>query len=280
MTGAVPDLPRHDDRARPGAIAVTPTDFTVPAGRNAGAADHDRRLGPDGGRSTAGTILLDAAAPAATDVHLPVAFGIHQGVVTLAASCASTDLGGRRVDRLHGRPCRTPPAGPPLRPRPARRTARPANLAVGGFGAAGRSRRERLHGDRHAAAVDGAAHHRRSSPAGHAFVDLRARGVQPLTGIGDETMVNVATGLAIRVRRDRVPHAGDRLERLRGDRRRRQRGPDASGPQDVPDPARPNNVLAPYWTDLNPALGGRVYVGRVKSRRPGTSSSNGGASAS
>jgi hypothetical protein len=29
---------------------------------------------------------------------------------------------------------------------------------------------------------------------------------------------------------------------------------------DLPDPAAPNNVLAPFWTDLNPASGGRVLV--------------------
>jgi hypothetical protein len=29
---------------------------------------------------------------------------------------------------------------------------------------------------------------------------------------------------------------------------------------DLPDPAIPNNVLAPFWTDLNPAFGGRVLV--------------------
>src|SRR5262249_45920271 len=27
-------------------------------------------------------------------------------------------------------------------------------------------------------------------------------------------------------------------------------------PQTFPNPARPNNVLAPFWTDLNPAFGG------------------------
>ena len=32
-------------------------------------------------------------------------------------------------------------------------------------------------------------------------------------------------------------------------------------PQDMPDPANPNNVLAPYWTDLNFDDGGDVFVG-------------------
>ncbi len=31
----------------------------------------------------------------------------------------------------------------------------------------------------------------------------------------------------------------------------------------MPDPARPNNVLAPYWTDLNPEAGGEVYLALV-----------------
>ena len=28
----------------------------------------------------------------------------------------------------------------------------------------------------------------------------------------------------------------------------------------LPDPAAPNNVLAPFWTDLNPSAGGNYYV--------------------
>ena len=35
----------------------------------------------------------------------------------------------------------------------------------------------------------------------------------------------------------------------------------AFDPQDMPDPARPNNVIAPYWTDLNFEDGGHLYVG-------------------
>ena len=31
-------------------------------------------------------------------------------------------------------------------------------------------------------------------------------------------------------------------------------------PQTFPDPARPNNVVAPFWTDLNPAAGGALRV--------------------
>ena len=34
-------------------------------------------------------------------------------------------------------------------------------------------------------------------------------------------------------------------------------------PQTFPDAARPNNVLAPFWTDLNPEDGGSIYVAGV-----------------
>ena len=33
--------------------------------------------------------------------------------------------------------------------------------------------------------------------------------------------------------------------------------------QTLPDPAVPNNVLAPFWTDLNPAYGGAIRVGTL-----------------
>ena len=32
-------------------------------------------------------------------------------------------------------------------------------------------------------------------------------------------------------------------------------------PQDIPDPGRPNNVVAPFWTDMNTAFGGAMYIG-------------------
>ncbi len=30
--------------------------------------------------------------------------------------------------------------------------------------------------------------------------------------------------------------------------------------QSLPDPTPPNNVLAPFWTDLNPGAGGRMLL--------------------
>ena len=42
---------------------------------------------------------------------------------------------------------------------------------------------------------------------------------------------------------------------------------DCCNPQTFPNPARPNNVLAPYWTDLNPGAGGAVRVGVLSDGR-------------
>jgi hypothetical protein len=244
-----------------GSIVVTPADFTVPAG---GTQVLDITI--DGSALTAGqytgSIVLDASAPGATDVRLPVAFAIRQGVVTLAATCASTDL--------------------------AVSTSTPCSVTVSNTAGGTTTYDLALHADTAAGnlAVTGAGPPAvpdgngftatdtlqpstaplitALEPGGHAFVDLRARGVKPLTGFGDETMVNLATGssqflfggtayhtLGIASNGYAVIGGGDS-----GDLKFR--------PQNIPDAARPNNVLAPYWTDLNPALGGRIYVGRVK----------------
>lgn len=34
-------------------------------------------------------------------------------------------------------------------------------------------------------------------------------------------------------------------------------------PQDLPDPSRPNNVVAPFWTDLNPSSGGQMFAAEI-----------------
>jgi hypothetical protein len=36
--------------------------------------------------------------------------------------------------------------------------------------------------------------------------------------------------------------------------------------QEFPDPAAPNNVLAPFWTDLNPKAGGELRVGILRAK--------------
>jgi hypothetical protein len=94
------------------------------------------------------------------------------------------------------------------------------------------------------------------SPAG--YLPLSLFGVAPVSGVGDETISNF-----------NVPgfqFAGETYTRV---------GFVSNGylvvgggtsadvqfiNQNLPDAARPNNVLAPFWTDLNPAFGGAMRV--------------------
>ncbi len=97
-----------------------------------------------------------------------------------------------------------------------------------------------------------------ASPAG-GYLPLSAFGIAPLSGQGDETLTNV-----------NVPefrYGGTSNTRI---------GISANGyvqvgggssttfiNQSLPDAAAPNAVLAPYWTDLNPAVGGAIRAGAI-----------------
>jgi subtilisin family serine protease len=244
----------------PGAIGVTPTDFTIPAG-----GTEPLQISIDASDLPAGqyfgSIALDDADVAATDVHLPVAFALHQGVVTLAASCDDTDLTVGQATACRATVSNT--AGGTT----TYHLALHADAAAGDLAVGGAAKPARADGNGFTATdtlqPSTAPLIRSLAPGGHAFADLRARGVAPLTGVGDETMLNVATGSSHFVFGGRTFHtlgiASDGYAVLGGG----DRNDLTFRPQHLPDPARPNNVLAPYWTDLNPAVGGQVFVGRV-----------------
>ena len=97
------------------------------------------------------------------------------------------------------------------------------------------------------------------SPAG--FLPLSDLGVPPLAGVGDETITNLGvsnfeygseTYGTVGMVSDGYAVIG---------------GGDSSdvnfAPQTLPDPARPNNVVAPFWTDLNPEFGGTMSAAEV-----------------
>jgi uncharacterized repeat protein (TIGR01451 family) len=90
------------------------------------------------------------------------------------------------------------------------------------------------------------------------YVPLAAFGVAPIGGFGDESIVNFNVpqftyGGMLYDRMGMVSNgylvvgggAGADIQFIN---------------QNLPDPARPNNVLAPFWTDLNPGAGGALRV--------------------
>jgi len=243
------------------AIDVTPATFTVPTG-----GSEELTITIDGSALPAGqyfgSIELVADGPSSTDVRLPVAFGIHQGVVTLATSCAATDLAAGATTTCSVTVSNTA-GGSTTYDLALHADTAAANLAVVDPGPP--------------AVPDGngftATDTLQPSTAplitelrsgGPAFVDLRARGVAPLTGVGDESVVNIATGSSHFLFGGSSYHTIGMTSNGYAVIGGADRGDVSFTPQALPDPMRPNNVLAPYWTDLNPAAGGKLYASRVR----------------
>ena len=99
-----------------------------------------------------------------------------------------------------------------------------------------------------------------SSPAG-GYLPLSAFGFAPIAGVGDDTITNFTVPAFTfgGVSYDRLGISSNGYVVVGGGA-----GADSSiNNQSFPDPTRPNNVLAPFWTDLNPAAGGALRVGTL-----------------
>jgi subtilisin family serine protease len=89
------------------------------------------------------------------------------------------------------------------------------------------------------------------------YVSLAELGFTPIDGIGDESIINFGVPAyqfggesydTIGMTSNGYAVVGGGIP------------PDLqSEPQNIPDPASPNNVLAPFWTDLDPEAGGNLY---------------------
>ena len=99
-----------------------------------------------------------------------------------------------------------------------------------------------------------------ASPAG-GYLPLSAFGIPPIGGVGDDTITNF-----------NVPpfsFAGETWSQVGVSSNGYVVVGGASGPdnsinnQDFPNPTRPNNTLALFWTDLNPAAAGAVRIGTL-----------------
>jgi uncharacterized repeat protein (TIGR01451 family) len=96
-----------------------------------------------------------------------------------------------------------------------------------------------------------------STPAG-GYLPLSLFGVGPIAGMGDDTIVNFGT--------PPFTYGGETYTTLGVSSNGYLVVGGGSGPdnslnnQNFPNPTRPNNVIAAFWTDLNPAVAGAVRI--------------------
>ena len=206
-----------------------------------------------------GSIKLDPKAAGANDIFLPVAFFTRQGDVTLTQSCAPPSIAvnasstctvtAQNFSAAQSTASiseQTPsPSKLPLQNVQVAQLDRAAttNLQVNGVN--GYTWNGTLDGSV-APIVDSIALTPGGSPAG--YLPLSLFGV-PVTSMGDESIVNFNVP-AFQWGREVYAQIGvdsNGYLIIGGGA-----GPDNSFvPQTLPNPARPNNVIAPFWTDLN-----------------------------
>jgi hypothetical protein len=97
------------------------------------------------------------------------------------------------------------------------------------------------------------------SPAG--YLPLSLFGITPIAGVGDETITNFNVP-AFKYGGEtytRVGVVSDGYVVMGGGT-----GADVQfQPEAIPSTTRPNNFVAPFWTDLNPAAGGSIRIGSL-----------------
>jgi subtilisin family serine protease len=99
-----------------------------------------------------------------------------------------------------------------------------------------------------------------NNPIDLGYIPLAFYGIAPIAGVTDETIVNVPVPFTFYYGEEaytRIGVVSNGYVVIGGGQ-----GPDiVFTPTSLPNPARPNNIVAPVWTDLNPAFGGAIRVG-------------------
>src|SRR5207245_2365350 len=97
------------------------------------------------------------------------------------------------------------------------------------------------------------------TPAG-GYLPLSLFGIAPISGVGDDTVTNfnVPTFSYGSESYSRLGVASNGYLIVGGSSANADVTP---FPQHFPNAARPNNVIAPFWTDLNPGAGGAIRIG-------------------
>jgi len=187
-------------------------------------------------------------------VTIPVAFNKHQGAVTLTQSCSPTTIAVSAAAHCTTTATNLAPTAATVSLAVQTRSLRFENVVgatpTGPHGVSASGTLSPAIPPQVTAIKDcGIAANSCATPSG--YLPLSLLGVNPLSGVGDDTISNL-----------NVPafsYGGESYSRI---------GVVSNGyivvgggtstdivfhPQHFPNPARPNNVIAPFWTDLNPS---------------------------
>jgi subtilisin family serine protease len=255
---------------------VLAVQVTAPAGVTITVGNHNRNLKipKDGTLSIPITISAPTVAPGqyfgsirlvpqsgANAVFMPVAFVRKQGVVTLSHTCSPTSIplsGGSShcvatVQNMGSVAANaslqvTAESGSPFK---YKNITAPGSVIGNGAGV-------QWSGPLSPAVAPQVDSITPTVGPGGGYLPLSAYGIAPIAGVGDDTITNFTTPTFY--------YGGEAYNRL---------GVVSDGyvvigggtssdisftAQTLPNPARPNNVVAPYWTDLNPPAGGALRI--------------------
>jgi subtilisin family serine protease len=249
-------------------VTQAPAGATITVGRRAGRSDNVIEVGrnrsttlfitisaptlPDG--QYFGRITLDPRARGFNNVTIPVAFVKKQGAVTLTNACDPTTI-ARRTGVSN---CSATISNFAATPATANLSITGPGLTFRNVGAPGTPIRRNA-GATWSGTLSPAIPPQVTSIAAGAgpnggYLPLAAFGVPQIPGVGDDSITNFAvpafryggesyTTIGIVSNGYIVLGGGDS-------------GDIVFTPQHFPNPARPNNVIAPFWSDLNPSATG------------------------
>jgi hypothetical protein len=212
------------------------------------------------GQQYFGRITLDPNRADATEVTIPVAWVKRQGVVTLNHECAPTTFKARigHADCLVSLTnFSSTPAVVDLSVSSPDRRLEYSNISAPAS-AIRRTDGVQWSGTLSPAIAPTIDAINAVTPPNFGYLPLAFFGVPPLGGFGDETIANfnVPTFYYGAEAYTRVGVTSNGYVVVGGGASEDV----AFIPQTLPNPARPNNVIAPVWTDINPAFGGAIRV--------------------
>jgi hypothetical protein len=217
-----------------------------------------------------GQITLDPQKPGANDIVIPVAFTKRPGVVSLSHSCSPTTI-------ARGASASCSVIAQNLAPVPAQASVsvegpRNGQLSIENVAAPGVPTKNGLSWSGALSPAIAPQIVSLTSPGlPFGYVPLDLFGVPTVGGLGDDTLVNFSVPdykfgaetynrIAFTTNGYAVVGGGEAADL-------------SARPQTFPNANRPNNVLAPLWTDLDltPAQGGTLRVGTVSQSSTGRS---------